>query len=368
MEKKKPSLKEILSSAVFILIIGGFFALNIVTPEPTVLLSERRVPAKLPELTVDALLSGSFMGKFDGYAADRFVFRDTFRRIHAFMTLDVYMLSDKAGLYRSKAVGAGEFRAINETSFRQTTERIKRAADSFEGLDMNIYYSIVPDKSIYAEMYLPGFDISTAESLLFGLMGEYEYIRLAGELSAESFYKTDLHWNQVEIRGMADYILEAMDAGHTPDVLQRVLAGEFSGVYAGQLALPIDMDAMEYLDVPGLSVRYLNEKTLEFESGPVYDTERFNGVDPYDLFLRGPQPLIVIENENAPDRELYLFRDSFGSSLAPLLATAYSKVTIIDLRYIHFMMLDMFVEWSEGADVLFIFSSQIFNNPSVLQA
>jgi hypothetical protein len=91
-------------------------------------------------------------------------------------------------------------------------------------------------------------------------------------------------------------------------------------------------------------------------------------IDPYDLFLRGPQPLIILENQaSVQERELYLFRDSFGSSLAPLLMNAYSKITLIDLRYIHAGLLEEFIEFTPGADVLFLYSSQIFNNPSVLQ-
>jgi len=120
-------------------------------------------------------------------------------------------------------------------------------------------------------------------------------------------------------------------------------------------------------DISGVDASYLNEKTLEFESGPIYDFERFGGIDPYDFFLRGPQPLIILENESAPERELYLFRDSFGSSLAPLLTAAYSKIYVIDLRYINFLLLDMFIEFNPGSDVLFMYGSPIFNNPSVLQ-
>jgi len=144
-------------------------------------------------------------------------------------------------------------------------------------------------------------------------------------------------------------------------------AGDFRGVYPGQLALPTGSDCLTYRTLNALKASYLNEKTLQFEEGPVYDTERFGGVDPYDIFLCGPQPLIVLENDSVPERELYLFRDSFGSSLAPLLASAYSKVTLIDLRYINWAIIDQFVEFAPGADVLFIYSSQIFNNPSVLQ-
>ena len=43
----------------------------------------------------------------------------------------------------------------------------------------------------------------------------------------------------------------------------------------------------------------------------------------------------VIYNENSfNDKELIIFRDSFASSLTPLLIKYYSKITLIDNRYI----------------------------------
>ena len=368
MEKQKPSLREIISAAVFIAVIGVFFILNFAIPAPAVLVSERRVPAKFPEFSTKTIFSGSFMSKFDDYASDRFVFRDAFRGINSFIIFDIYRQTDKSGLYRSNYVGVGEFRRTNATAFRQTTERIKRAAGSLSDYNMNIYYSVVPDKSTFAERYMPGFSLDTAETILHDVLSDYEYISVADHLWASSFYKTDLHWDQSDIFTVTNHLLTSMGANPVPGGYPEVTAGEFRGVYAGQLALPVDADILTYQDVPGLKVSYLSEKTLQFEEGPVYDLERFAGVDPYDLFLRGPQPLIVIENKAASDRELYLFRDSFGSSLAPLLAASYSKITVIDLRYLNLMLLPQFIEFRQGADVLFIYSSQIFNNPSILQA
>jgi len=367
MEKRKPGLREILTSAVLIGVIGLFFVLNIVIPAPAILLSERRIPAKFPDLTLDAVVSGTFMSKFEDYAADRFVWRDAFRAMRAFQVFELYRQTDKSGLYRSSAVGIGEFRRVDARAFRQTSGRIKTAAESLSGLDMHIYYSIVPDKSVYAERYLPGFDLSVVEPILLDVLSDYEYISVAEKLAGGNFYKTDLHWDQVSISEIANHILSAMGADPFSGVYPIISAGEFRGVYAGQLALPIAADNLSYIDIHGLSVNYLNEKTLAFEPGPAYDTGRFEGVDPYDIFLRGPQPLITIENDRAPERELYLFRDSFGSSLAPLLTDSYSKITVIDLRYINLALLGMFIEFKPGSDVLFIYSSQIFNNPSVLQ-
>ncbi|MCL2627497.1 MAG: DHHW family protein [Oscillospiraceae bacterium] len=368
MEKRKMTIKELLSVSVFIGVIGILFVLNLIIPSPEVLVSERRIPARFPDFNTSTVYSGEFMKKFEDWAADHFVFRDKFRAINAFLVFEVYRQNDKSGLYRSSNVGIGEFQRLSESSFRQTSLRILRAAGIFDGLDMNIYYSVIPDKSVFAERYLPGFIMEKAEDILFEMFADFEYIRVIDEMRAECFYRTDLHWDQSMIANTAQKLLSSMGAETKLESHPAVVAGDFKGVYAGQYALPLEPDVMTYIDVPNLKVTYLNERSLEMDEGPVYDLVRFRGVDPYDIFLRGPQPLIVIENENAPQRELYMFRDSFGSSLAPLLTDAYSKIVVIDLRYIHLSLLGNFIDFVPGSDVLFMYGSQIFNNPTILQS
>ena len=95
--------------------------------------------------------------------------------------------------------------------------------------------------------------------------------------------------------------------------------------------------------------------------------EKFGGIDPYDVFLSGALPLISIENkENGTGRELLLFRDSFGSSIAPLLLEGYSKITLIDLRYISADILGKYIEFKDQ-DVLFLYNTQVINNRYMLK-
>ena len=74
---------------------------------------------------------------------------------------------------------------------------------------------------------------------------------------------------------------------------------------------------------------------------------------------------------DVPERKSHavelLFRDSYGSSLAPLFTEAYSKITIIDVRYIATPMLKSFVEFTEGSDALFIYGVDVLNNSSILK-
>ena len=78
--------------------------------------------------------------------------------------------------------------------------------------------------------------------------------------------------------------------------------------------------------------------------------------------------MLSVENpEGQTGRELILFRDSFGSSLAPLLLGAYDRITLIDLRYIASPYLEQFVQFREGQDVLFLYSTSLLNSGMLLK-
>ena len=66
-------------------------------------------------------------------------------------------------------------------------------------------------------------------------------------------------------------------------------------------------------------------------------------------------------DENTSGKELIIFRDSYGSSLAPLLLSSYSKITLVDTRYISPTILGNYINF-DNKDVLFIYSISIINN------
>ena len=107
---------------------------------------------------------------------------------------------------------------------------------------------------------------------------------------------------------------------------------------------------------------YENGKTTA-----VYDLEKLGSKDLYDIYLSGATPLLTIENPAAESgRELIVFRDSFGSSLVPLLVTDYRNVTVVDIRYIASDLLGQFVDF-HGQDVLFLYSTLLLNNSGSLK-
>ena len=366
MEVKNNKLHYILNIAVFSLIVCGFFILTRIITPPEIIQSERRFPAKLPAITVKTVSSAEFMDGFESFAADNFPLREYLRTVHSLSVFGLFMQTDKNGLYFGPE-GIGEFKPLNENSVEQAANKIKTIAGGLSGV--NIYYAFIPDKSVYAVRKTPGFDSELAERLMTGSPGmdELSFIPLTDALNADCFYKTDIHWDQTKIEPVLDKLSAAMDFNIDLNQYSLKYAGNFKGGYAGQLALPTESDRLEYFDNPALTASYLSEKTLAPEPAPVYDISLVSGLDPYDFFLRGAQPLVILENSNAvSDRELYLFRDSFSSSLAPLLASAYAKIVLIDLRYLDTYTLNQLVEFKPGSDALFLYSTLILNNSSNL--
>ena len=66
------------------------------------------------------------------------------------------------------------------------------------------------------------------------------------------------------------------------------------------------------------------------------------------------------------DKELVVFRDSFGSSITPLLMRDYKTVYMVDIRYIASDWIGNFVTF-DNQDVLFLYSTTVLNNSSTFK-
>ena len=85
-------------------------------------------------------------------------------------------------------------------------------------------------------------------------------------------------------------------------------------------------------------------------------------IDLYDTYLGGAKAIISIINKtNTSNKELIVFRDSFASSISPLLLDGYSKITLIDTRYISPNLISNYIEF-DNQDILFLYSTLIINN------
>lgn len=358
--------KNILLIVLSLSIIFGFSVLLIVLPNTSYSFSERRVLAQKPEISKKDLLSGNYMSDFESYTLDQFPFRDTFRKIKALSSKYVFLQMDNNGFYTSNGHISKTEYPLNSDKLDRNINKIIEIYNSYlSETDCDIYFSVVPDKNYflapidnYLSMNYEAITDKMKNSLNFA-----EYIDIFGALSLDDYYKTDPHWKQESILPIAQIIAEKTGIEIDGTFTEETSEKSFYGAYYGQAALDFEPDTLKYLTndtIESCTVTSYNSGSPVIV--PFYDMEKANGKDPYEMYLNGSDALLTIENPNSEaDRELIIFRDSFGSSLAPLLVPGYSKIALIDLRYIKSDLIKNFVSF-ENQDVLFLYSTLVLNN------
>ncbi len=324
--------------------------------------SERRVLAPMPELSAESIFSGDFTNGFEEYATDAFPFRDAFRAIKAYTSKYAFNLSDNNGVIVKDGHLTKLDYPMNTPMLDHASERFQFIYDTFlRDANTNVYFSIVPDKNFFLDTLK--LDYSALVSYMKEKTPYMNYIDVFPLLSLDDFYRTDSHWRQECIRDTAEHIASEMGADISAEYTENVLDVPFYGVYAGQSAMKVSPDTIKYLTNDILNnVSVTSFDTGRPETSYVYNFEKANGRDPYELFLSGNNALLVVENPAAKEkRELVIFRDSYASSLAPLLVPAYSKITLVDIRYIQSAMIGSFVDF-QNSDVLFLYSSSLLNS------
>ena len=194
---------------------------------------------------------------------------------------------------------------------------------------------------------------------------DLQYIDIFQNLKLDSYYYTDSHWKQEKLQSVAKTIAENMNFSITQNYNEQKVA-TFKGVYAGQLPINTKEDEMKILVNDAITdANVYNYETKE--QGGIYNFKKLSGYDKYDIYLSGATPLIEINNQNnKTNKTLVIFRDSYASSLAPLLTEGYSKITLVDTRYISPKILNEYVNF-ENADILFIYSTLVINSSMALK-
>lgn len=351
-------MKEKIITFSFVFIIGGFFLWNLVMPDKEVSWSERRSYQTFPEMSWKQIQNKDFMNSFDQYALDQFAFRNQFRSLKAHVVFDVFRQLDNNQIFvKDNYIFKSEY-PNSEDSIAHFIQKIKKIKNQYL-TNNRVYYSIIPDKNYYLNdsSYLNLDYDALYHSVREGL-SDMEYIELRDILSLSDYYHTDTHWRQEKLGKVVDRIGNQMGFTINSSYEEKHYA-PFYGVYYGQAALPLEPDELIYLESQELKNVIVHNYEKE---NVLYNTGKLGSMDSYDVFLSGSTPLVSIENPNqANGKELIIFRDSYGSSLAPLLVPAYSKVTLIDLRYLTTKAMENLVTF-ENQDVLILYSTLLVNN------
>lgn len=363
----KEKLKYIVTIALSSALIFGLCAWFLFKSPTEYSESERRKLSLLPEFSVEAVFSGKYMKDFEDASPDQFPLRDLFRSIKAYASEYLFNKMDNNKIFQADG-------HLSKLEYPMKDDMTDYAAEKFSFIydryikdtDAQVYLSVIPDKNCFiAEKngYL-AFNYDDFAGKLSEKVSFAQYIDVKPLLSADDYYTTDTHWKQENIVDVAQKLVTSMGGTFDGTFTENKVEKPFYGVYYNQSGLKVPTDEIVYLTSDAIDnatvTNYDTGKALNY---PVYDMSKLEGADLYEMYLSGTVALSVIENKDAAEKkELVLFRDSFGSSIAPLLIGSYSKITVVDIRYISSGALTGLVDFENADEVLFLYSTVLLNN------
>lgn len=365
MKKEITELVHIINMTSWSLALGLLIVLSFTFPDEKVSISEKRNLTQKPELTIESVLSTEFMDNLENYLLDQFPYRDNLRRLKTSFEIGVLGMSDSAG-YTKKG------RHIHKVDYEIHMDKITNTLGNLVNVsnelknanpEMNIYLSIIPDKSYYNDR-VQTFDYNDIMKIVYQSLGEnIKYLDIDSTLSERQYYFTDLHWKQEEIIGTANEILDNLgkESIQKEDFTEEIVTNNFNGSYASASSFNVEKDTVKILTNNKLE----NIKVFDYETNTyinIYNRTKAQGIDPYDVYLDGAKSLLRIENpDSKSDDKLIIFRDSFTSSLVPLLVDDYSEILLVDLRYINYEFMKKIIDFSVYDDALFIYNIFVLN-------
>ncbi len=276
------------------------------------------------------------------------------------------MEMNKEGIY---AVNDNYFKSLvlDENSVLKAANYMNNIQNKYLTKDNKVYYAVIPDKTYYdnSSSY-EKLDYDKMTNILNTNIKNIEYIELKDLLELEDYYRTDNHWKQEDIIDVANRLGEKLGFKINANDFEKNTFTQFKGMYSKYIISSNKFEELQYLTNKHINnAKVDNYQNKDFTS--VYNTERLNSDIPYDVYLSGVSPFMTITNPSANnDKELVIFRDSFVSSLAPLMISEYSKITLIDTRFMSSLLLKDFIQFT-NQDILFLYSSAIVNNSNMLK-
>lgn len=352
-------MKDKIITYTFISYLLLFSSLGLIFKDQKISTSERRTLSTFPNIEY----SSEFITKVDKYFLDHFPYREEFRTIKATYNYKFLKKIENNGIYIKDNYIFKSIYPTNEKSLLKFQNHIKEVSKMFP--NSNTYLLIIPDKNYYLDdKYFLNIDY---DYIYKTLSINPNFIDIRDTLSLSDYYRTDTHWRQESLPKVVEKLSNQMGFDHRKTTYKKNIYPNFKGIFASQSALYSSLyrnnkgEDLIYLtnnELDNTKVTYLENKNLS----SIYNKENLNSLDPYNVFLDGPSSYIEILNNNVAQEEkkLIIFRDSFASSLVPLLVPYYHKITLIDNRYIAMSYLDKEL-YKEDSDVLFLYSTLLVN-------
>ena len=154
----------------------------------------------------------------------------------------------------------------------------------------------------------------------------------------------------------------ASDIGISGDLYEpseHKVSDSFKGTMASKSGVATYSDSISIFDYDDIETDYyVNYNSGESLSASMFDSEKLNEKDKYQVFFGGNHAITQIVTDAGTGKCLLLFKDSYANSFVQFLYPYYDEIVMIDPRYYYDDVYQV-IKLSNVTDVLFLYSADI---------
>ena len=364
---------------IFILYILFFAIGSVIIKDRVFSDMENRNLAQFPKASAKSIFSGDYSDEFESYMSDQIIFKDFLVKLK---------VTENKALNQTYVNGTffAEGRYIRD--YEENTAQIDKNVgfvNEFAQMnpELNITWLMVPNASCIYKDCLPSNAViddqrKTMEHIKDKVDESIVFVDPSEELyNAKDeyiYYKTDHHWTingaYIGYKKLCDALkMEAVDVS---EYNISVASDDFLGtLYSDAPVFNADKDKIIIYERKDgkYKVDYVDEG---FSQDSLYNYDKLDIKDKYQVYLDGNHSIIRIYNENNKSKDknddgegksdkIIVVKDSYAHCLLPLLADNYEEIIVVDLRYYHEKTVSDLAKEEGISDIIFINNIDFIN-------
>ena len=368
--RKKGAIISIVMIWLFCLVVFGVVGLHLLTDDKSFSESENRVLSQAPKLSIASIADGSFMKEFETYLTDQFPFRDG---IISLKTVADRILgkNEENGVY----IGKEGFLFDTQTPFdgKHIVEIGKAVTKFTKDYDrLKSAFLLVPNSSYVYSEYMPKYlEMSDQRVLIRSVHNQIKNDSVlwpgAAKLLKDNadktqlYYKTDHHWTTRGAYLMFRELCLSWGFEKTAkDINKNFEFHKISTTFEGTLASTSGVhDTQDEIEIC-LPKNSEGTYVVTFESSgektaSLFFPDKLEQKNQYEVFMGGNYDKVIIDTVCPSGRNLLLIKDSYANCMIPMLTPYFSKIVVIDPRYLT-DSLESIIKENDFTHVLFLYN------------
>lgn len=369
-EHRKTGLICIAVGFFFCLIIAFIPIISFIIPDKTMSQSENRMLQQKPALNLATLADGSFMDKFEAYLSDQFPLRN--KVISAKTTFDrIIGKKEENGVYIGKENFLFEKQTVyNESHVKNITDSINKFAKSYPKLKKGFILS--PNSSYVLSEYLPtGVKESDQAQQIKDIQAQLKSSNFSwidcvqlfanAKNKTDLFYRTDHHWTTKAAYTAFTALMKSWKINTSKIKYDfNTVSNSFQGTLSSSSGIENITDKID-ICVPNAAK---NSYVVSYESSgkktaTLFEKDKLNQKNQYEIFLGGNYDKVIISTNAVNRNTLLVIKDSYANCMLPMLTPYFSKIVVIDPRYISDSLSGIMKEY-QFTHMLFIYNVNTF--------